>query len=321
MLTTANNSKREEIICNYRVYVPQHELWRIMWKSRAKQTNANANMNDEFSWIVHLRNDFESFGIATNQKLRKLFAFFVVLYFFYRSVWLILYFVECACVCMGTLCIHRTSNFTRWTVSMEDMAILSDFNCSSAAVVVVVIVSIHPYVVGKIKMRTETRHDWTFGPTTNNRHYHHHQHHHWKKTKNSTHSRRISHQNNCSKCLLYDAVPHTYLLYKSGTLVKYLILRKKARRRRKIKVHKKSLLRFMCNFGVLFHYERGPHPNNFSANSEKGLLMISNRMWGNDDLMQWQHSFPSRNALIIHYIIPPRKEQQQNPWQQWPSHI
>lgn len=153
---------------------------------------------------------------------------------------------------------------------MEDMAILSDFNCSSAAVVVVVIVSIHPYVVGKIKMRTETRHEWTFGPTTNHRHYHHL---YWKKSRNSTHSRRISHQNNCSKCVLYDAVPHTYLLYKSGTLVKYLILRMKASRRRKIKVHQKSLLRFMCNFGVLFHFERSRNANTFSASSEEDHLM------------------------------------------------
>lgn len=45
---------------------------------RKKKVRVTKDVESYRASDVHLRNDFESFGKATNQKRRKLFAFFVV---------------------------------------------------------------------------------------------------------------------------------------------------------------------------------------------------------------------------------------------------
>lgn len=103
--------------------------WVREWKSVMRKS---ARYEAYTATAVHLRNDFESFGIATNQKLRKLFAFFVVLYFLSLTLFhfsalslrifiVTLLYVVCVCVMYN---IHRISNFTRCNVSMKDMTYL-----------------------------------------------------------------------------------------------------------------------------------------------------------------------------------------------------
>lgn len=82
---------------------------------------------------VHLQNDFESFGMATNQKLRKLFAFFVVLYFLSRVMlcYITLYGVAgvyCALLHSTHISISHARN-----ASMKDM---------TSVVVIVIIITI-----------------------------------------------------------------------------------------------------------------------------------------------------------------------------------